>query len=195
MAGPLANPKHELFAQLIASGVENALAWQECGYPRDPQLRNRPHIKRRIGELVRKVTAKLELTQGRVLAEMALLAFYNAADYGTVNEDGSYTVNLADLDREQFAAITEIQSETKYDKEGNPTVTTKVKFADKKAALQDLGRHFGTWVDRTETGQPGDFAALDSLEDIERKIRVEMGDQEADVFLALVNRPPDSTSH
>jgi len=55
-----------------------------------------------------KAGKRAEITAARVLEEMGLLAFYNAADYIKVDEDGTAIVDLSKLDRDQAAAIAEV---------------------------------------------------------------------------------------
>lgn len=198
----LCQPKHEKFCQLIVKGLTQTEAYREAGFKVSPlpdgtmpwggnatHFFQKPHIQKRIRELQGRAAARIELTEAAVLAEMAKLAFHNPGDYLKVDEDGMAVVNLADLDRDQMAAITEVHSETKYDSSGNPTTVTKIKLADKKAALQDLGRHFGSWVDRQENGKPGDFADISTKDQIIEKIRAELGEADALAFEAMLNRP------
>jgi phage terminase small subunit len=132
-----------------------------------------------------KAVERAEITAARVLEEMAKLAFHNPADYIKIDEDGSAIVDLSKLDRDQAAAITEVISERGEDGK----VKTRIKLADKKAALVELGRHFGLWIERVEHGRPGDFSDIQSTEELIEKIRTELGPDDADALLALVKAP------
>jgi phage terminase small subunit len=197
----LCHPKHEKFCHLIVKGMTQTDAYVEAGFTRNPlpdgtmpsggnayRLFEKPHIQRRIQELQGRAAARIELTEAAVLAEMAKLAFHNPSDFLKVNDDGTANVDLSELTRDQMAAITEVQSTTTIGSDGKPITTTKIKLADKKAALQDLGRHFGSWVDRTENGKPGDFADISTREAIVEKIRQELGEADAMAFAAMLDQ-------
>jgi phage terminase small subunit len=182
----LANTRHEMFCQNLAKGMSDTDAYERAGYVRDDgnacHLSQKPHIRARVQELMEKAGKRAEITAARVLQEMAKLAFYNPADYIKIDEDGSAIVDLSKLDRDQAAAITEVISERGEDGK----VKTRIKLADKKAALVELGRHFGLWIERVEHGRPGDFSDIQSTEELIEKIRTELGPDDADALLALV---------
>jgi phage terminase small subunit len=185
----LVNTRHELFCQNLAKGMSDTDAYERAGYVRDDgnacHLSQKPHIRARVQELMEKAGKRAEITAARVLQEMAKLAFYNPADYIKIDEDGSAIVDLSKLDRDQAAAITEVISERGEDGK----VKTRIKLADKKAALVELGRHFGLWIERVEHGRPGDFSDIQSTEELIEKIRTELGPDDADALLALVKAP------
>jgi phage terminase small subunit len=175
-----------MFCQNLAKGMSDTDAYERAGYVRDDgnacHLSQKPHIRARVQELMEKAGKRAEITAARVLQEMAKLAFYNPADYIKIDEDGSAIVDLSKLDRDQAAAITEVISERGEDGK----VKTRIKLADKKAALVELGRHFGLWIERVEHGRPGDFSDIQSTEELIEKIRTELGPDDADALLALV---------
>ena len=185
----LANARHESFSQNLTKGMSEVAAYEAAGYTRDLgnacHLAQKPHIRARVQELMERAGRRAEITAARVLQEMAKLAFYNPADYIKIDEDGSAIVDLSKLDRDQAAAITEVISERGEDGK----VKTRIKLADKKAALVELGRHFGLWIERVEHGRPGDFSDIQSTEELIEKIRTELGPDDADALLALVKAP------
>ena len=185
----LANTRHEIFCQNLTKGMSEVAAYEAAGYARDLgnacHLAQKPHIRARVQELMERAGRRAEITAARVLQEMAKLAFYNPADYIKIDEDGSAIVDLSKLDRDQAAAITEVISERGEDGK----VKTRIKLADKKAALVELGRHFGLWIERVEHGRPGDFSDIQSTEELIEKIRTELGPDDADALLALVKAP------
>ena len=190
----LANTRHEMFCQNLAKGMSDTDAYERAGYVRDDgnacHLSQKPHIRARVQELMEKAGRRAEITAARVLEEMAKLAFYNPADYIKIDEDGSAIVDLSKLDRDQAAAITEVISERGEDGK----VKTRIKLADKKAALVELGRHFGLWIERVEHGRPGDFSDIQSTEELIEKIRTELGPDDADALLALVKAPTETAN-
>lgn len=56
-------------------------------------------------------------------------------------------------------------------------------WAAAKGAVETKARLHGLLVERKETGAPGDFAALQSTEEIVAKVRSELGDTIAEVLL------------
>lgn len=88
---------------------------------------------------------RTEITQDRVLQELAKLAFANASDLFNWGPDGISIKAKADLTPEQQAAVAEV-SQTVTEKGG----TIRLKLHDKRAALVDIGRHLGMFLDRHE---------------------------------------------
>lgn len=111
-------------------------------------------ISRRQKDLQRRT----EVTQERVIMELARLAFANAADFVTVRErkietaDGSVVVDSAvvkhtsELTVDQQAAIAGI-------KQGANGV--ELKLCDKLKALELLGRHMGMFTDKLDVQAGG----------------------------------------
>lgn len=128
------------------------------------KLKANPKIRLRIDELKQELRTKAEqkfsITGDRVLQELGKIGFSNMLDYMSVNPDGSAFCDLSKLTRDQAAAIQEANFETVLS--GNPdalsaagedddgdgkkkvaVVKGRIKLADKRSALVDLGKHFG----------------------------------------------------
>ena len=104
-------------------------------------------IARRQGQRVERT----EVTVDMVVNELAKMAFSNMNDYLQLDEEGFSRVNLADLTRDQFAAVQEIITE-----EGPGGITrVKFKLADKKGNLDLLAKHLGMFTDKHEISGPG----------------------------------------
>ena len=103
---------------------------------------------------------RYDVTQERILKELALLGFSNMMDYVSLTDDGLAQVNFSALTRDQAAAIHEIRvdriaiagGKNKSDEDGPAPQIEKVTFklTDKRAALVDLGKHLGMFVERSE---------------------------------------------
>jgi len=178
----LKNPKHERFAQEVAKGVSGAKAWIAAGYDTNAKaaavsanrMLKQPRIAARVDELLERkaeievkaterAIEKTGITKAAVLEELAKIGFANMADFIQTQEDGSAFVDLSKLTRDQAAAIGEITSEVYMEGSGEDAKAvkrTKFKLLDKKAALVDIGKHLGMFIDRKEVGGPGDFAAM-----------------------------------
>jgi phage terminase small subunit len=111
------------------------------------RLLMKDNIANALAERRAKISSKLEVTAERVIAELAALGFANIADFCRENEDGTLAVDTdALLDPARAAAITQVDVQTAAD--GAQSI--KIKLADKKAALVELGKHLGLFNERPE---------------------------------------------
>jgi phage terminase small subunit len=104
-----------------------------------------------------KLAEKLEITQERIIGELAKLGFANMLDYMRRGPDGDPYLDFSALSRDQAAALTEVTVEDFKDGRGEDARDVrrvKFKLADKRAALVDLGRHLGIFKDRVEHSGP-----------------------------------------
>lgn len=143
-------------------------------------------IKAKIDELMAARAKRTEITQDRVLKELAIIAFSNAADYAAVVEEDAYIevegeriklldddgnvmkcrtvrpVLTADLTEEQKRALSVI----KKGRDG-----FEVKPYDKVRALELLGKHLGMFQDKVEvTGEINNPMAGLTTEDLKKLI-------------------------
>lgn len=118
------------------------------------RLLTKDNIQREISRRQKDLQRRTEVTQERVVTELARVAFADATDYAQVEtrmiekDDGtevSYQTvtlkNTAELSPEQRAAIAGI-------KQGANGI--EVKLCDKIKALELLGRHIGMFSDKLE---------------------------------------------
>lgn len=94
-----------------------------------------------IQERMEERQKRTEITQDRVLEELAAIAFAKATDYAEVKEGQVIIKDTANLDEQQARAIAGIE-------EGKFGI--KVKLNDKEKALELLGRHLGMFKDKLE---------------------------------------------
>ena len=115
-----------------------------------------------ITERMEERQKRTEITQDRVVQELAAIAFARATNYAEVRYNGvNSTVVIkptAELSDEQICAIAGI-------KEGANGI--EIKLNDKEKALELLGRHLGMWNDK-----------LDVAGDMNMKIVVDYGDED-----------------
>jgi len=111
------------------------------------RLLARPYIAARIEELQAKREARTQVTQDRVLKELAAIGFADIADYAGI-EDGAEgqgqvitLKNTADLPAEKRAAIAGMRQGTKG---------IEIKLCDKLKALELMARHLGMMRDKLE---------------------------------------------
>ena len=94
-----------------------------------------------LDERMRERQQRTEVTQDRVVQELAAIAFSRATDYAEVKDGRVLIKNTNDLSEEQIRAIAGI-------KEGANGI--EVKLNDKEKALELLGRHLGMWNDKVQ---------------------------------------------
>jgi hypothetical protein len=72
---------------------------------------------------------------------MALMAFSNLDDFIKFSQDNQAVIDFEGVTKAQMAGLTEIVSEELRSRDGtSTTVRTKIKLADKRAALMDLAK-------------------------------------------------------
>lgn len=94
-----------------------------------------------IAERMQERQKRTEVTQDRVVQELAAIAFARATDYAEVIGGTVHIKNTSELDDEQVRAIAGI-------KEGANGI--EIKLNDKEKALELLGRHLGMWNDKLD---------------------------------------------
>lgn len=94
-----------------------------------------------IAERMQARQERTEITQDKVLEELAAIAFARATDYAEVKDDQVIIKDTSGLSENQIKAIAGI-------KQGKFGI--EVKLSDKEKALELLGRHLGMFKDRVE---------------------------------------------
>jgi phage terminase small subunit len=159
----LPNIKHERFANEIVGGKSAAAAYAAAGYKADRRsawrIRHDPDIVRRIEELIEtereqekqavaKAAVRFEVTADRVIGELAKIAFANISDVLRVGPDGEVEVNLEGCTRDELAAVRDISiEEYPAERDGKAQRRVRIKLADKRGALVDLGKYLGLFVE------------------------------------------------
>lgn len=121
------------------------------------QLLANINVSNEIARLEALALRRHDITQDRVLAELAKLGFANMQDFVRLTPDGDPVVDLSDVSRAKFAAITELTVEDFTDGRGENARDVrriKVKMADKTKALENIAKHLGMLKDRTEISGP-----------------------------------------
>ncbi|WP_322201112.1 terminase small subunit [Acutalibacter intestini] len=129
--------KQKRFVQEYLVDLNATAAAQRAGY-KDPnigrQLITKNNVSAAIQEAIEKRQNRVEITQDRVLQELASIAFAKGTDYASIISGIVMMNDTGELTEEQKAAIVSI----KQTKEG-----VEVKLADKMKALELLARHLG----------------------------------------------------
>lgn len=116
-------------------------------------------IQEAIAEAMKSREKRTEVSQDKVLRELAKIGFANMADYMKAGADGDPYLDFSKLTQDQAAALVEVTVEDFKDGRGEDARDVrrvKFKLADKRAALVDIGKHLGMFKDRVEfTGKGG----------------------------------------
>jgi phage terminase small subunit len=180
-----------MFAQECAAGKNTNESYVLAGFASNRSnannLRRKKAIATRIAELLEQRERKAEkaeeraieraaITKEKVLSELAKIGFANMMDYMKIGPSGDPVLDYSALTRDQAAALVEVTVEDFKDGRGDDARDVrrvKFKLADKKSALIDLGKELGLFIERRETGKPGEFASLKD-DEVQREIRDEL---------------------
>lgn len=151
----LKNPKWEMFAQECAKGISATESYVMSGFRYNDsnasKLFNHPDIQTRIQEIKIRASYRTEITVKSILEELAKIGFSNILDYVSTDEKGGTVYDLSKIERDKAAAIVELNIEESAPLLGRPPIKkTKIKLADKRAALVDLGKHFGAFKEQVD---------------------------------------------
>lgn len=180
-------PKRKRFVQEYLVDLNAAKAYRRAGFKGNDnvcaveghRLLSIPNVAAAVRAGMEKRAVRTEITQDRVLAELAKIGFADMRkllrwtgnlpkmDVSVAEETGEVEISVAnfvqlfdsdDLDDDIAACIAEI-SQTR---EG----VLKVKLHDKQAALVSIGRHLGMFKDRVEhTGKDGGPIKVDQVKE------------------------------
>jgi phage terminase small subunit len=119
----------------------SAVKKEEAAAVNGSKLLRNTKVAAYIQERMQERQKRTEITQDRVLQELAAIAFARATDYAEVKDECVKIKDTKDLDEQQVRAIAGI-------KEGKFGI--EVKLNDKEKALELLGRHLGMFKDKVE---------------------------------------------
>ena len=121
------------------------------------RLLTNANVKDYINELLEDARNRNKITVDKIVNEYAKLAFFNPADVFT---DGGAVKDIQTLDKNVTAAIKSIKIKEDYIYENGEQIpdgyTKEISFADKKAALDSLGKFLGMFVDKSKVEVSGD---------------------------------------
>lgn len=154
------NQKQSRFVEEYLVDLNATQAAIRAGYSKKtanvigPENLAKPCIAQALQAAMTARSQRTEVTADMVLAEYAKLAFLDPRRF--YDENGALKpVHL--LDADVAAALVGVDVVDSYDKESQATTTTKkIKFADKKGALDSIARHLGMFTEKVElTGKNG----------------------------------------
>lgn len=164
----LDNARHERFAQALAEGRSADEAYAMAGYRPNrgnaATLKANQSISDRVTEILAVGAERASITEEMVLRELAKIGFSDIRkaikwnghllkeednpDGGdvlvikTIVNNHVTLIDSEDLDDETAAAIAKISQ--------NATGGISLQMHDKRAALVDIGKHLGMFIERTE---------------------------------------------
>lgn len=150
------NPKQKRFCEEYVIDHNGTQAAIRAGYskkaaaPTASEFLTNPKIQLYISDLQEQIRIRANVSADMVVEELKSLGFWSIKDFvGLAN-----TVNdLSKMDRKTLRPVTGIKTTTKWEMIGKmlqPVTTTELKFADKRSALEALGRHLGIFKDDNE---------------------------------------------
>lgn len=149
---PLANSRHELFAQEIAKGASNVAAYAVAGFKTNPNAArasaSRLLAQASVTERVRELLGERD--------KMAAKSTEKAVEALAI--DREWVMGLLKENAERA-----LQRIPVTDSDGN-VVEYKYDGAVANRALELLGKEMGMFIDRKEIGGPGDFARMNDAE-------------------------------
>lgn len=164
-------PKQMLFVKEYLVDLNATQAALRAGYSEKTAYSigeenlKKPDIAAAIKVEMDKRAERTEITQDKVVRELAKLGFF---DIRKLLDSEGNPIPLHNLDDDTAAAIAGLEIMEEYEGSGQDKVfvgyVKKYKLADKRAALVDIGKHLGMFVERKEVGSPGDFNKLNDDE-------------------------------
>lgn len=152
--------KQQVFVQEYLVDLNATQAAIRAGYSKrtaewiGPQLLGKTHVSEAVQKAMAKREERTEITQDRVLKEYAKLAFLDPRRF---YDDDGQLLQVHELPEDVAAALSSMEVVT--EKAGDLELAVrKIKFSDKKAALDSIARHLGMFKDKTEL--TGDFPVL-----------------------------------
>lgn len=138
------NNRQQRFVDEYMVDLNATRAAQAAGYSRNTAsqagwevLRN-PKVAAEISRRRQALSERLSVSSEAVISELAKIAFSNFADFYSMDPNGQLELQVGALtDPARAAAVSQVEVVEK----ANGDRLTRIKLADKRAALSDLTRH------------------------------------------------------
>lgn len=146
-------PKQATFVDEYLKDLNSTQAAIRAGYSArnagkiGPELLGKTRIAAAIAERMGEREKRTEITQDRVLLEIARLALFDPRKL--FNADGS-PKSIQELDDDTAAAIAGLDVVATGNAEMGVGQVMKIKIADKNSALEKLARHLGMYNDKLD---------------------------------------------
>ncbi len=159
--------KEERFCQSYIIHLNLRKATEDAGY-KPPDRRNgfeifqRERVQNRIQELMDKRSERTQIAADNVLNELAKIGF---SDLSKAFDENGNLKHVQDIPEDTLSAISNVKVTTQ--KDGEEVLYVKeIKFWDKMAALEKIGKHLKLFTEKHEhTGKDGGPIQVESLSD------------------------------
>lgn len=166
--------RYRLFARHMASCENATRAARLAGYSEASaynqgwRLLQRPDVLAMVEEERQARAKRLEVTEDRILAAYAAIAFGDARRIAKWDDRGEGAITDSDdLTDDEAMMVQGVERQERYDKDGNPIVTVKVRLASRTAALDALARTKGMFREKLEIEGAGGVA--DEMAELRRR--------------------------
>lgn len=135
---------------------------------------NHPFVVAEVERRQKELAKKNNVTAERIVQEFAKIGFSNLGDLVEVNPDGSAYLDMRKITPEQRAALSEFTVDEYEEGRGEGAVAVKkfkIKFHDKKGALDSLARHLGMFNDKVEVS--GELSIVERLQRGRDRVRLQ----------------------
>lgn len=156
------SPKQALFVDEYLRDMNATQAAIRAGYSaktaetQGPRLLGNVRVQQAISAARERLAKKFEITRERVMLEYARLAFADPRNF--FNADGTLK-RVPELDDDAAAALAGFEVMEEFEGSGKDRfqigVTSKVKWADKRAALDSIAKVMGWSVERVKSEVSG----------------------------------------
>ena len=136
----------------------------KTAYSHGDRLLKDIEIKKLIGERMSDREQRTEITQDRVLQELAKLAFLDIRK--AFDSDGALK-GIHELDDDTAAAVAGLDVIEMSSEDDKTCRLKKVKLSDKRAALELIGRHLGMYKDKLEVVETSYVQTVPESESVE----------------------------
>lgn len=178
-------PKQQRFVEEYLKDLNATQAAIRAGYAKASarvqasRLLAQDKVQDAVAELMAARSDRTAITADMVLTELGKIGFANMLDFIRVQDGGDAYVDLSTMTREQAAALSEVTVDEYTEGRGEDArevKRVKVKLADKRAALVDIGRHLGMFKDKVElSGKDGAPVGIEVI----RRVIVDPGNTDA----------------
>lgn len=177
-AKSLANTtKYQRFVASYVACLNARTAAIEAGFsPRSAHVKGhmllkKPDVLAAIAAAQTKLQVRTEITQDRVLAELALLAF-SSVDHYEIDDFGKVTL-AKDAPAGAIRAVASIKYRVTTDDEGRVERTTELKLWDKPGPLKTAGKHVGLFNENQMSKEQLDMAVDQRIAELREQARLE----------------------
>lgn len=169
----LKDKRHEEYCQQYIIDFNGARAAHDAGFGKNrkvarvwaSKLLAKDFIRKRIMELLEARAKRTEITQDKVLQELALLGFSDFAHYGQIKKkEGLVFYPFDEIKAERTRAIESIKQ---VDSQGGRSIS--MKLHGKVKPLELIGKHLGMFVDTTNVNLTGDITVITAVPRPEKK--------------------------